>query len=655
MTEDRHYRIPAVIHDEDDGAPSNNSAAPAFREIVAERLSRRAALKGLAGSAAIAALGGGLFGRLSRPAAAAQSSTLGFEEIPHLYDENLHVPTGYQAQVLLRWGDKVLAQAPEFDPLKQSAAAQAMQFGYNNDFIGYLPLPLGANGSDHGLLWSNHEYTIPHLMFPGLADEKAGLEGTTAESTAIELAAHGGSIVEIRKVGGQWQVVGDSPYNRRVTAATEMTISGPAAGHDRLKTNADPSGLKILGMLNNCSGGVTPWGTILTAEENFNQYFGGDPAGSPEAENYKRLGIKGEPSYGWGKFEARFDVTKEPNEPNRFGWIVEIDPYDSASVPVKRSALGRFKHEAATVVVNHDNRIVVYTGDDERFEHVYKFVSNGSFDPAKGKANAALLDDGILYVAKFDADGKLTWLPMVHGDGPLTEANGFKSQADVVIEARRAAGLLEATKMDRPEDIETDPKNGRVYVVLTKNDKRKADEVDGANPRADNKWGQILELTPPETAGRRDHAAATFEWDAFILAGDPADAAQGAKYGADVTANGWFANPDNIAFDPQGRLWIATDGFTDFGVHDGIWATDIDGPGRAVSRHFLGCPKGAEMCGPAFTPDGKTFFVAVQHPGEAKGSNFDHPATRWPDFDAKLPPRPAVVAVTRADGKDVGM
>ena len=347
-------------------------------------------------------------------------------------------------------------------------------------------------------------------------------------------------------------------------------------------------------------------------------------------------------------------MTKEPNEPNRFGWIVEVNPYEPDQPPVKRTALGRFKHEGAQAVVGADGRVVAYTGDDECFEYVYKYVSNGTFDPAAGFANSALLDDGVLHVAKFSDDGNVEWLPLVHGQGDLTEANGFKSQADVLIEARRAADLLKATKMDRPEDIEVDPKSGKVYVVLTKNDKRKADQIDAVNARAENKWGHIVELTAPAKDGKPDHAATKFAWDIFLQAGDPKDAAQGAKYGGEVSESGWFACPDNVAFDPKGRIWISTDGFPDFGIHDGVWAADTDGSGRAITKHFVGCPRGAEMCGPVFTPDGQTLFVSVQHPGEEDELNFENPTTRWPDFADGMPPRPSVVAIVKKGGGEVG-
>ncbi len=647
---DRNYRMPVTINNEDDNHPSNPSTGPAMTDLIAQRFSRRTALKGLLASAALGAIGVG--SGAIRPAQAAMD--LSFAEIPHAYDENLHIPAGYTANPFLRWGEPIIAGAPDFDATARDAAAQAQQFGYNCDFVHFVPLPEGSNASDHGLLVVNHEYTDAHMIFPGFADGKEALAATTAEMAAYEQAGHGLSVVEVKKEASGWTLVKDSKLNRRITLATEFELVGPVAGHDRVKTSADASGMKVFGTMNNCAGGWTPWGTILSAEENTHQYFGGDPSGTAEAANAKRMGIKGEPSYAWGKFQDRFDISKEPNEPNRFGWIIEVDPYDPASTPVKHTALGRFKHEAATTVINSDGRLVVYTGDDERFEYIYKFVSAGTFDAAKGRANSALLDDGTLFVAKLDAEGNVTWMPLVHGQGELTEANGFKSQADVLIEARRAGDLLKATKMDRPEDIETSDKTGKVYVVLTKNDKRKADQVDAANTRAENKWGHIVEMVPPMVDGKADHAATSFTWSAFIQAGNPGDAAQGAAYGGAVTDAGWFANPDNVAFDAKGRLWIATDGFPDHGVHDGLWVTETEGEGRAITRHFLGAPRGAELCGPAFTPDGKTLFVAVQHPGDEDGSNFATPSTRWPDFKDGMPPRPTVVAITKDDGGEIG-
>ena len=659
------------FNDPNDDIGSNPTTNRSFAEVLEARLSRRDALKGLMATTALAATGAAA-ARLGigTAEAAASTTTLTFAELAHGVDENMHVADGYGAEVLIRWGDPMFADSPEFDPANQSADAQEKQFGYNADFIGFLSLPMGSNTADHGLLVVNHEYTNTNLMFPGLGTE--GYEDkVTADQVEIELAAHGASVVEVRQEGGKWTYVKDSPYNRRITLrSTEMLVSGPAAGSDRLKTSADATGTKVIGTINNCAGGKTPWGTVLIAEENFHQYFSGDPAGLPEAGNYKRVGIKDEPEYGWwGKHVARFDVTKEPNEPNRFGWMVEFDPYDVNSTPVKRTALGRFKHEGANAVVNSDGRVVVYTGDDERFEYVYRFVSAGTFDPNNRNANMNLLDEGTLSVGRFSDDGTLTWLPLVFGEGALTAENGFASQADVVIEARRAADLLGATPMDRPEDVEPNPVTNVVYMACTNNSKRLAADdpeakpgrtPDAVNPRAKNSFGHIVTMIPPGAPGAgADHTADTFTWDIPILAGDPRNPDHGAKYNPDTTANGWFAAPDNVAFDTTGRLWIATDnggGWTKVGFADGIYGCDVDGKGAYLTKHLFRVPIGAEMCGPEFTPDDTTLFCAVQHPAGdgVENSTFETPATRWPDFKDGVPPRAAVVFITRNGGGVIG-
>lgn len=630
---------------------------PCLSELIDARLSRRSALKSLlAGGAALAAAH-------TEAATPADPSSLNFAQAPHTIQHYQQVSAGHRAQVLIRWGDKVATDAPAFDPLAQSAAAQEKQFGYNNDFVAFMPLPRGSKNSTHGLLCVNHEYTNPELMFPGLTKTTA-LRQMTQAQVDVEIAAHGHAVVEIRKTADGWKTVDGSRYNRRISAlSTEMTISGPAAGHARLQTKADPSGRKIIGTLNNCAGGVTPWGTVLIAEENFNNYFGGNPEGKPEAANYQRLGIKGKAAYAWSRFHPRFDIEQEPNEPNRFGWVVELDPYDPKSTPIKRSTLGRFKHEAATCVVAPDGRVVVYSGDDEAFEYIYRFVTTGKFNPKNLAANRDLLDEGTLSVAKFSEDGSLRWLPLVFGQGPLTPANGFQSQADVLIETRRAADLLGATPMDRPEDVEANPVNGRVYVMLTNNNTRKPEQISKMNPRATNLYGHILELLPPGSEGSdgapvAQHTADSFRWEVLLLAGNPADPKHGAQYHPDTASKGnWMAAPDNCCFDNRGRLWITTDQGSSQrknGIPDGVYACDVTGAGRALPKFFYACPKDAEMCGPAFTPDNRTLFVAVQHPGEDADSTFDAPSTRWPDFSRRMPPRPSVVAITREDGGVIG-
>jgi secreted PhoX family phosphatase len=628
---------------------TNLSDNPTMGDIIAERLSRRDLAKGALAVTAIAAAG---------PAEALLPYTpdttphFRFAELPASSDEDHHVAEGYTADILIRWGDKVVSDAPAFDVQNQSAAAQAKQFGYNNDFLGYIPLdehrsfgPWHSETSYHGLLVVNHEYTIADLMFPVSSP-------VTQALVDIEMAAHGGSILEVRKQSGKWTVMHGSPYARRITATTEMRICGPAAGHPKLRTSADPTGTKVYGMLNNCAGGVTPWGTWLSCEENFNGYFS-DPsaslAGHPNEVAFERYGVPGG-RYEWSTYYDRFDIGKEPNEANRFGWVVEIDPSDPHAKPVKRTALGRMKHEGAETIVNRDNRLVVYMGDDQRFDYVYKFVTEGKIDRVNRANNFGLLDKGVLYVARFDADGTGTWLPLVHGLGALTEANGFADQGDVLINTRLAGDAVGATMMDRPEDVEANPRTGKVYLALTNNSKRTDAQIDAANPRAENLYGHIIEIIPDYG----DHAATTFTWEILVKCGDPFDAAVGASFNAATSEAGWFGMPDNVAVDVKGRLWVATDGqsASKTGRTDGLWALETEGPARGTGKHFFQVPIDAEMCGPRFTPDLETLFLAVQHPGD--DGTFDAPTTRWPDFADGIPPRPSIVVVTKKGGGKIG-
>ncbi|MBY5736215.1 PhoX family protein [Rhizobium leguminosarum] len=655
--------FPTTQLEDADGDGHNTSANPTMGEIIGKRFSRRNFLQGSLAVSAIAATVSPIALMSADEARAADNkgSAFNFSEVEAGVDDKHHIAEGYDADILLRWGDAVLPGGPQFDPAKQTADAQSKQFGYNNDYVGFIPL---EGSSEHGLLVVNHEYTNPHLMFPGLVqvvDGKIKQGALSKEQVDVEMAAHGGTIVEIRKTGGKWQVVADGKYNRRITANTPMEITGPAAANDRLKTSADATGTRAIGTINNCAGGVTPWGTYIMAEENFHGYFSGAlPEGHKEAANYKRYGVP-EGGYEWANFYDRFDLSKEPNEPNRFGWIVEVDVMDPTSAPKKRTALGRTKHEGAESIVAKNGKVVFYLGDDERFDYVYKFVTGGAFNPNDRAANMNLLDSGTLHVAKFNEDGTMQWLPMVFGQGPLTAENGFTSQADVLIECRRAGDALGATKMDRPEDVQPNGVNGKVYVMLTNNTRRKADQVDAANPRAENAFGHIIEIS--ENDG--DFTATSGKWEVLLKCGDPSVAAVGATFSTETTKNGWFGMPDNCAVDSAGRLWVSTDGNNNkaTGRTDGLWAVDTEGAARATSKLFFRVPVGAEMCGPLFTPDDETAFVAVQHPGDGgedwpshgRPSYYEDLSTRWPDFKPDMPVRPAVVAITKAGGGKIAV
>ncbi len=642
------------------------ATSTAYMQVLAEGASRRAVLKGLFATTALAA--GGFAARLS-PAFAAAPSSLTFAELERVTDATDHWPEGYRRQILLRWGDALFPDSAAFDVATLDGQTAARQFGYNNDFTAFLPLPQGSDSSDHGLLVVSHEYSTPFLMFPGVTDEDWRDKLSDARIAAVA-AATGLSVVEVKRDGADWKTVLDSPLNRRIHLSTPIAISGPAAGDDRLKTSADPTGRLVLGTISNCSGGVTPWGTILSGEEGGMDVFAGDFGAIPDRELVERQGWDEEDNdaYGVGRLDPRFRYDEEPNEWMRFDWVVEFDPFDPAAPPVKRTALGRFTHEGAQVAVAPDGRVVIYMGDDDDFEYLYRFVTAKPWNPGDRAANRDLLDEGTLSVARFDADGVLTWLPLTQGTGPLTPENGFASQADVSLRTRMAADLLGATPMDAPEGFFPHPRTGRVYVAMTENEDRlpagdgdSAEQVNLANPRAPNPDGHILELTPPGAPDGPDHAADRFAWDVFILCGDPSDPASGAMCNPATSANGWFTDPDNLAVDPEGRLWVTTDGPPDAGFNDALYAMDTEGPGRALPRLFYQPPVGSEVCSPAFTPDGKTMFISVQHPGELRlddgedATGVADAGTNWPDFKAGQPPRPSLVVISREDNGVVGV
>lgn len=666
MQPDRFSNKAEAFEAFDDTALSPDSAA-SIGAVLSRRYSRRDVMQGSLGVTAAAALfGSAALTAASGPAKAA-SAGFAFRELAAGVDENHHVADGYEASILMRWGDPLFGGVGDFNPGALTAEEQARRFGYNNDYLAFFPLDQAGT---RALLCVNHEYTNPEVMFANIGGrpDRNDFGRMTEAHIAVEMAAHGVSIVEIVLADGTWRPAVQTARNRRITAMTPMSVDGPAAGHERLKTKADPTGRLILGTLNNCAGGQTPWGTYLTAEENFHGYFWTDKKaengrrlnrglGGLQQRSYERYGVPAN-WYSWGRFQERFNVDLEPNEPNRFGWIVEIDPFDPASRPVKHTALGRFRHEGAEVIVNADGRVVVYSGDDAQFDYVYRFVSKDAIRPGDKPHNMRLLSEGTLSVARFSDDGTVAWLPLVFGAGPITAANGFNSQADVVIDVRLAADLLGATRMDRPEDVQPHPTSGKVFVLLTNNARRKPEQVDKANPRPESHFGHIIEMTAPGG----NHAADTYRWDMLVRCGDPRVTEVGALWHPETSADGWFASPDNCAFDAQGRLWIATDQGTAWPKTqhaDGLFALETDGARRGLSRLFYRVPVGAELCGPCFSPDGKTLFVAVQHPATdgvkdwkpfGRESTFEDPATRWPDFAAGMPPRPSVVAIRRKDG-----
>ncbi len=662
---------------------SNRSANPRIHDVSdpSRRVWLHGGLAALAGGVFAPWLGGcagagtaagtsEAFGGAGLARSATTGPLLGFRAIPAVATDTLVVPLGYVAQVIAAWGEPVgvAGNMPAWRmDGSNSAAEQAVQMGMHHDGIHFYPLDGSGHAggqadgnrvSTRGLLAMNHEYTDDGLLHPD------GLKTWSAEKVAKAQAAHGVAVIEVALLGGsagrRWQMVRPSRYAKRHTAATPFRITGPCAGHALMKTAADPAGLTVLGTLANCASGMTPWGTYLSGEENFANYFaGGD---KPDAHQ-TRWGIRKTGFYRWEEHDARFDATQHPNEFNRFCWFVEIDPMDPASTPVKRTALGRAAHEGAWVAVLEDRRVVVYSVEDALFEYIYKFVSRDAMRPAGGGLTAAqaireLLDVGTLYVARFDADGSGRWLPLLHGQGPLTVANAFKDQGEVLIKSRQASDLLGATKMDRPEWLAIDQERGEVYCTLTNNSSRGAPNmpgVDAANPRADNVMGQIIRWKEDG-----DFDGVTMRWSHLLLAGDPANARAEAKGNlkGDI-----FACPDGITLDARGVLWIQTDAHATQ-MHKGelerMGNNQMLACDRATGevRRFLTGPSNCEITGAAFTPDMRTMFINVQHPGETPSDRSDpaEPArfSNWPDYRPGGRPRSATVVVRRVDGGVVG-
>jgi len=615
-------------------------------------LSRRGFISAGALCGAAMFLGGNLLSRsvLAASVSAGSSKLLGFDGIAAATSDAITLPPGYRSSVLISWGQPLHKNGPAFDASGNGTAqAQEVQFGDNNDGMSLFAFP---DDKHRALMAINNEYTNYRYLYPH------GGVPQSAEDVRKALASEGVSVIEVQSKNGQWQFVQGSRYNRRIHGNTPIRLSGPAAGHELLKTSADKSGKKVLGTFQNCANGKTPWGTYLTCEENFTDCFGSSNAGQTFNLAQKRYGASvASREINWHQHNPRFDLAKNPNELNRHGWVVEIDPFDPQSKPVKRTALGRFKHENAALAETRDGRAVVYMGDDERGEFIYKFVSRDRIDHRNPKANRDLLDHGTLYVARFDAGdgnpdhpkGQGQWIELTHGKNGIDTGSGFADQAEVLIHARLAASVVNATRMDRPEWIVVSPTDGQVYCTLTNNSKRGEDGLPagGPNPREKNVYGQILRWRTDAD----DHASMSFAWDLFVVAGNPNVHAGKPKGGSsNVTAQNMFNSPDGLGFDKAGRLWILTDGdYSNSGDFAGMGNNQMlcADPASGEIRRFMVGPVGCEVTGISFSPDHKTLFVGIQHPGENGGSTF-------PEHLPNGKPRSSVMAITREDGGIVG-
>jgi len=615
-------------------------------------LSRRGFISAGALCGAAMFLGGGLLSRsaLAAGVSAANSQLMGFDSINAATTATISLPPGYRSSVLISWGQPLQADGPVFDPSGNgTASAQEVQFGDNNDGMSLFAF---ADDPNRALMAINNEYTNYRYLFPH------GGSPASAEEVHKAQATEGVSVIEIQRKGDGWQFVQGSPFNRRIHANTPIRLSGPAAGHELLRTRADATGTRALGTFQNCANGKTPWGTYLTCEENFTDCFGSSDPNQTFDAAQKRYGVvAASKDINWHPHDPRFDMALNPNELNRHGWVVEIDPFDPLSTPIKRTALGRFKHENAALAETGDGRAVVYMGDDERGEFIYKFISRDKINHQNPKANRDLLDDGTLYVARFDGGdnnpdrpkGHGQWIELTHGKNGVDASNGFANQAQVLIQARMAASTVGASRMDRPEWIVVSPTDGQVYCTLTNNAKRgeEGQPVGGPNPREKNVYGQILRWK----ARNGDHGADTFDWDLFVVAGNPAVHGKEPKSGsANINPQNMFNSPDGLGFDDAGRLWILTDGdasntgdFAGMGNNQMLCADPVSGE----IRRFMVGPVGCEVTGISFSPDHKTLFVGIQHPGENGGSTF-------PEHLPNGKPRSSVMAISREDGGIVG-
>lgn len=655
-----------ILFGNGDELPSNTSRNPHINELI-EGLGRRQVLAGGATLGVLAFLGVAMPGAGQAAEIAVEDTglfkrrnRLPFNPIAVTRADTVTVPQGYKASAFLPWGTPISGSYPAFlEDASNSAKDQAEQTGMHHDGMHFFPIDAqsgSGRNSNHGLLVINHEYIdapLLHRNGPTVVDGKR----VDADEVRKEINAHGVSVVEIRRnVNGDWEVV-PSARNRRITAATPMQIQGPARGHELLATRYSPDGTATRGTHNNCAHGYTPWGTYLTCEENWAGYFASRDSDLPRELSRYGVGKKGR--YGWetlpGDEFERFDATRKAdsakddyrNEPNNFGWIVEIDPFNPDSTPIKHTALGRFAHEGVIFAPAKAGKpVVCYSGDDSRNEYIYKYVSRDKFRPGS-RNNDRLLDEGTLYVARFNADGSGEWLALDMDDPAFQAACkaagvSFADQGEVLINTRLAADTVGATKMDRPEWGAVHPDSGEVYFTLTNNTARS--EADAANPRPGNAYGHIIRWREDS----RDHAGIRFHWDLFLLAGPESDSR--APNGQPLSADNILASPDGLWFDDEGRLWIQTD-MSGSQQSDGPFGNNqmlVADPQSGELKRFLVGPVGCEVTGITATPDFRTLFVNIQHPGE--GSTADNLLSTWPDGPGKRP-RAATVIITREDGR----
>ncbi len=651
----------------------NRSGNTPFAQVFQARIARRGFLQGSLGAAV-----GGLFAStgVAHALQAGAGPELNFTPVPVSDADTFVVPEGYEAKVIYRWGDPITGSMPQFSP-DNTGAEQGEQAGMHHDGMHFFPIegedPWQGSSTD-GLLVVNHEYIEPRFLHLGVVAGQAMPAWAVPDHAGPrdpdhvlkELNAHGVSVARIREgADGEWRITPD-PRNRRITALTEMEIAGPVRGSDLVKTKFSPDGTRTRGTFANCAHGVTPWNTYMAAEENWSGAFVNNDDEMPR--EHARFGVRqgmSRPSWHLAADGAdayvRFDASTKAdsaegdyrNEPNTFGWMVEIDPFDPDSTPVKRTTLGRCAHEGVVFApVADGEKVVCYTGDDSRNEYIYKFVSAGTY--RSGQTRGEILDEGVLYAAKFNDDGTGEWLALVYGENGLDESNGFTSQADVLVNTRTAADLVGATPMDRPEWGTVDPQTRAVYFTLTNNSQRSADETDAANPRGPNPFGHIIRWH--EDGGQE---ALTFAWDIFVIAGPHENSAD--MHGEALSDDNIFSSPDGLWMDANRRLWIQTDiseSVMNRGNHS-VFGNNMmlaANPETGEIKRFLTGPVGQEITGVVTTPDHRTMFINVQHPGatttpeDFAAGNY---ASHWPDGGQSVP-RSATVMIRRTDRGVIG-